>query len=150
MLFRSSDLQKTLEANLKNDGAGRVSRDGESFLVKIQTASTNIEEIKSIPIITKFGYVRLRNFCDVIESHMTRLGLTTIDGKGETTLGLVLSLKGANSRDAIAEIKVKLEELKAELPQGTELRVLKTVDPAAFVIVSETYDVFGRGFKEIY
>lgn len=118
-----SDLQKTLEANLKNDGAGRVSRDGESFLVKIQTASTNIEEIKSIPIITKFGYVRLRNFCDVIESHMTRLGLTTIDGKGETTLGLVLSLKGANSRDAIAEIKVKLEELKAELPQGTELRV---------------------------
>ena len=29
-------------------------------------------------------------------------------------------------------------------------KMIKTVDPAAFVIVSETYDVFGRGFKEIY
>ena len=112
-----------LEANLKNDGAGRVSRDGESFLVKVQTGSTNIEEIKSIPIITKFGFVRVGNFCDVIESHMTRLGLVTIDGKGETTQGLVLSLKGANSRDAIKEIKIKMEELKAELPESIDLRI---------------------------
>lgn len=29
-------------------------------------------------------------------------------------------------------------------------KMIKAVDPAAFVIVSETYDVFGRGFKEIY
>ena len=118
-----SDLQQVLEANLKNDGAGRVSRDGESFLVKVQTGSTNIEEIKSIPIITKFGFVRVGNFCDVIESHMTRLGLVTIDGKGETTQGLVLSLKGANSRDAIKEIKIKMEELKAELPESIDLRI---------------------------
>lgn len=118
-----SDLESVLEANLKNDGAGRVSRDGESFLVKVQTGSTNIEEIKSIPIITKFGFVRVGNFCDVIESHMTRLGLVTIDGKGETTQGLVLSLKGANSRDAIKEIKIKMEELKAELPESIDLRI---------------------------
>ncbi len=118
-----SDLESVLEANLKNDGAGRVSRDGESFLVKVQTGSTNIEEIKSIPIITRFGFVRVGNFCDVIESHMTRLGLVTIDGKGETTQGLVLSLKGANSRDAIKEIKIKMEELKAELPESIDLRI---------------------------
>ncbi len=118
-----SDLEQVLEANLKNDGAGRVSRNGESFLVKVQTGSTNIEEIKSIPIITKFGFVRVGNFCDVIESHMTRLGLVTIDGKGETTQGLVLSLKGANSRDAIKEIKIKMEELKAELPESVDLRI---------------------------
>lgn len=118
-----SSLQDALDANLKNDGAGRVSRDGESFLVKVQTASTSIEEIKGIPIITKFGFVRVGNFCDVIESHMTRLGLTTIDGIGETTQGLVLSLKGANSRDAISAIKEKMEELKAELPSNLEMRV---------------------------
>lgn len=29
-------------------------------------------------------------------------------------------------------------------------KMIREVDPAAFVIVSETYDVFGRGFKEIY
>lgn len=118
-----SALQDALDANLKNDGAGRVSRDGESFLVKVQTGALNIDEIKSIPVITQFGYVQIGNFCDVIEHHMTRLGLTTIDGIGETTQGLVLSLKGANSRDAIAEIKIKMEELKAELPEALELRI---------------------------
>lgn len=118
-----SDLESVLEANLKNDGAGRVARDGESFLVKVQTGATNIEQIKNIPVITKFGFVRVGNFCDVIESHMTRLGLVTIDGKGETTQGLVLSLKGANSKDAIVEIKKHMEELKEELPESIELRV---------------------------
>lgn len=118
-----SALEQTLEENLKNDGAGRVARDGESFLVKIQTAALTMPEIKNIPIITKYGYVRLGDFCDVIESHMTRLGLVTIDGKGETTQGLVLSLKGANAKDAIAEIKIKMEELKQDLPEGLELRV---------------------------
>ncbi|WP_334090799.1 efflux RND transporter permease subunit, partial [Helicobacter typhlonius] len=118
-----SDLQDALDANLKNDGAGRVTRDNENFLVKVQTGATNIEEIKNISVITKSGYVRIRDFCDVIENHMTRLGLTTIDGKSETTLGLVLSLKGANSRDAIREIKIRMEELKTELPENLELRV---------------------------
>lgn len=118
-----SKLEEALDANLKNDGAGRVSRDGESFLVKIQTGMNNIDEIKNIPIITKFGSIRIGNFCDVIENHMTRLGLVTIDGKGETTQGLVLSLKGANSRDSITHIKAKLKELKDTLPEDIELRV---------------------------
>lgn len=118
-----SDLEDVLNANLKNDGAGRVTRDNENFLVKVQTGAANIEEIENISMITKFGYVPIRNFCEVIESHMTRLGLTTIDGKGETALGLVLSLKGANSRDAIKEIRLKMEELKPELPDNLELRV---------------------------
>ncbi|WP_300449487.1 efflux RND transporter permease subunit [uncultured Helicobacter sp.] len=118
-----SNLEEILDANLKNDGAGRVSRDEESFIVKIQTGAMDIQQIKSIPIITKYGYTQIGNFCDVVEHHMTRLGLTTIDGKGETTQGLVLSLKGANSRDAIKDIKVKMEELKAELPENLEMRV---------------------------
>lgn len=29
-------------------------------------------------------------------------------------------------------------------------KMIRQVDPEAFVIVNETYDVFGRGFKEIY
>ena len=53
----------------------------------------------------------------------TEYCLVTIDGKGETTQGLVLSLKGANSRDAIKEIKIKMEELKAELPESIDLRI---------------------------
>lgn len=118
-----SQLQSALSANLKNEGAGRVDRDGQTFLVKVQTASLTREKIEEIPVITKNGFVKIGNFCEVIESHMTRLGLVVIDGVGETTQGLVLSLKGANARDAIDGIKQKMEALKPNLPEGVELRV---------------------------
>ncbi|MGX2985275.1 efflux RND transporter permease subunit [Helicobacter sp. 23-1048] len=118
-----SNLEDALSANLKNEGAGRVDRDGQTFLVKIQTASLSVEQIREIPIVTKYGFVKIGNFCRVIESSLTRLGLVVIDGVGETTQGLVLSLKGANARDAIDEIKIKMEALKPNLPEGVELRI---------------------------
>lgn len=116
-----TELEDVLKANLKNDGAGRVDRDGETFLVKIQTAAVNEEDIKSITIPTKTGYIHIGDFCNVVSNYRTRLGFVTKDGVGETTEGLVLSLKGANSKDAIAQVKQKLEELKPNLPKGVSI-----------------------------
>ncbi|PAF41778.1 efflux RND transporter permease subunit [Helicobacter sp. 11S02596-1] len=118
-----SDLESALKANLKNDGAGRVDRDGETFLVKIQTATTNEDEIKSITIPTKTGYIHIGDFANVVSNYRTRLGFVTKDGVGETTEGLVLSLKGANSRDVIIKVKQKLAELKPLLPKGVDINV---------------------------
>lgn len=116
-----SDLEDVLKANLKNDGAGRVNRDGETFLVKIQTAALNENDIKAITIPTKTGYIHIGDFANVVSNYRTRLGFVTKDGIGETTEGLVLSLKGANSRDAIVKIKQKLEEIKAQLPKNVTI-----------------------------
>ncbi|PAF53188.1 cytochrome-c peroxidase [Helicobacter sp. 13S00482-2] len=113
-----TELEDTLKANLKNDGAGRVDRDGESFLVKIQSAALNEEDIKSITIPTTSGYIHIGDFCNVVSSYRTRLGFVTKDGVGETTQGIVLSLKGANSKDAITQVKQKLEEIKPSLPKN--------------------------------
>lgn len=116
-----SDLENALKANLKNDGAGRVDRDGETFLVKIQTAAINEDEIKSITIPTNTGYIHIGDFANVISNYRTRLGFVTKDGIGETTEGLVLSLKGANSKEVIVNVKKKLEELKPLLPKGVKI-----------------------------
>ncbi|PAF51958.1 efflux RND transporter permease subunit [Helicobacter sp. 13S00477-4] len=116
-----SDLQNALESNLKNDGAGRVDRDGETFLVKIQTAALNEEQIKDITIPTKTGFIHIGDFANVVSNYRTRLGFVTKNGEGETTEGLVLSLKGANSREAIIHIKEKLQELKPFLPKDIQI-----------------------------
>lgn len=116
-----SELQNTLEANLKNDGAGRVDRDGETFLVKIQSAALSEKDIGDITIPTKTGFIHISDFAQVISSYRTRLGFVTKDGVGETTEGLVLSLKGANSKDVITQVKKKIEELKPFLPQGVSI-----------------------------
>ncbi|MGL2566884.1 efflux RND transporter permease subunit [Helicobacter pylori] len=118
-----SDLESAVRVNLRNSGAGRVDRDGETFLVKIQTASLSLEDIGKITVSTNLGHLHIKDFAKVISQSRTRLGFVTKDGVGETTEGLVLSLKEANTKKIIAKCIKKLEELKPLLPNGVSINV---------------------------
>ncbi|WP_033604368.1 efflux RND transporter permease subunit [Helicobacter pylori] len=118
-----SDLEAAVRVNLRNSGAGRVDRDGETFLVKIQTASLSLEDIGKITVSTNLGHLHIKDFAKVISQSRTRLGFVTKDGIGETTEGLVLSLKEANTKEIIAQVYQKLEELKPFLPNGVFINV---------------------------
>ncbi|GAA7108389.1 efflux RND transporter permease subunit [Helicobacter pylori] len=118
-----SDLEAAVRVNLRNSGAGRVDRDGETFLVKIQTASLSLEDIGKITVSTNLGHLHIKDFAKVISQSRTRLGFVTKDGVGETTEGLVLSLKEANTKEIITQVYQKLEELKPFLPSGVSLNV---------------------------
>ncbi len=118
-----SDLEATVRVNLRNSGAGRVDRDGETFLVKIQTASLSLEDIGKITVSTNLGHLHIKDFAKVISQSRTRLGFVTKDGVGETTEGLVLSLKEANTKEIITQVYQKLEELKPFLPSGVSINV---------------------------
>ncbi|WP_162970721.1 efflux RND transporter permease subunit [Helicobacter pylori] len=118
-----SDLEAAVRVNLRNSGAGRVDRDGETFLVKIQTASLSLEDIGKITVSTNLGHLHIKDFAKVISQSRTRLGFVTKDGVGETTEGLVLSLKDANTKEIIAQVYQKLEELKPFLPSGVSINV---------------------------
>ncbi|WP_367688553.1 efflux RND transporter permease subunit [Helicobacter pylori] len=118
-----SDLEAAVRVNLRNSGAGRVDRDGETFLVKIQTASLSLEDIGKITLSTNLGHLHIKDFAKVISQSRTRLGFVTKDGVGETTEGLVLSLKDANTKEIITQVYQKLEELKPFLPSGVSINV---------------------------
>ncbi|WQS71183.1 efflux RND transporter permease subunit [Helicobacter pylori] len=118
-----SDLEAAVRVNLRNSGAGRVDRDGETFLVKIQTASLSLEDIGKITVSTNLGHLHIKDFAKVISQSRTRLGFVTKDGVGETTEGLVLSLKEANTKEIITQVYQKLEELKPLLPNGVSINV---------------------------
>ncbi|WP_187855963.1 efflux RND transporter permease subunit [Helicobacter pylori] len=118
-----SDLEAAVRVNLRNSGAGRVDRDGETFLVKIQTASLSLEDIGKITVSTNLGHLHIKDFAKVISQSRTRLGFVTKDGIGETTEGLVLSLKDANTKEIITQVYQKLEELKPFLPSGVSINV---------------------------
>ena len=116
-----TELETTLRDNLKNDGAGIINRPGEMYLVKIDSAPKSIRDIENISLPTKDGYVRIKDFARVIENHRTRLGFVTIDGDHETTEGIVLGLRGSNSKNTIDLVEKKLDEIRAKLPDGVEI-----------------------------
>lgn len=138
-----SDIETILSENLNNSGAGRINAAGEALIVKVQTSAISIEEIEQIPIPSKNGFVKLSDLANVNDEYITRLGFVTKDGVGEATQGLVLSLKGANAKEAIDEIKKRLDGLKSNLPDGVSIEIFydrsnltqKAVDSVTKVLI---------------
>ena len=122
--IRVSDLQQALEANNRNDGAGRL-RDGEeTLLVRVEGSVRTIDDIKSIVVTERQGIpVRIGDVATVRIGGLTRYGAVTRNGEGEAVQGLVLGLRGANAQQVVNGVRAKLAELAPKLPPGVKVEV---------------------------
>ncbi|MBI2716267.1 MAG: efflux RND transporter permease subunit [Rhizobiales bacterium] len=119
----SEVLEKAIETNNRNDGAGRL-RDGEEvLLVRTEGNVRSVDDLRAIVVASKDGkIVRVGDVARVEIGSMTRYGVVTKDGQGEAVQGLVLGLRGANARDVVTSVKSKLAELQPSLPPGVVLQ----------------------------
>ncbi len=67
--------------------------------------------------------ILLRDVATVQFGPDMRRGLADWNGEGETVGGIVVIRYGANARQVIADVKVKLAELKKGLPEGVQIEV---------------------------
>ena len=114
-----------LRANNRNVGGGNISDMGRMLLVHGQGRTVNIEQIENIVVTARDGVpIRIRDVADVQIGHEIRQGAVTADGTGEAVLGLGFMLMGENSHQVTWALKEKLEEIKATLPPGVEIRTV--------------------------
>ncbi len=119
-----TDLIRLIEANNRNDGAGRVSEGEKALVVRAEGAIQTPGDLAEIVLKTVNGRVlRLGDVAVVQIGSLTRYGAVTQNGTGEAVQGLVLSLRGADASQLIFAIQKKLEELKTALPEGVRLDV---------------------------
>ncbi|XUM19457.1 efflux RND transporter permease subunit [Bradyrhizobium oligotrophicum S58] len=121
----SSELfRKAIEANSRNDGAGRVNQGEDSALVRIEGSIRGIDDIRAIIVDTRDGIpIRVSDVARVKIGTLTRYGAVTKDGKGETVEGLVLGLRGANAGQLVRDVRTRLDELKPSLPSSVTINV---------------------------
>ncbi|WP_316231064.1 CusA/CzcA family heavy metal efflux RND transporter [Bradyrhizobium sp. SZCCHNR1051] len=121
----SSELfRKAIEANSRNDGAGRVNQGEDSALVRIEGSIRGIDDIRAIIVDTRDGIpIRVNDVARVKIGALTRYGAVTTDGKGETVEGLVLGLRGANAGQLVRDVRARLDELKRSLPSSVSINV---------------------------
>ena len=121
----SSELfRKAIEANSRNDGAGRVNQGEDSALVRIEGSIRGIEDIRAIVVDTRDGIpIRVSDVARVKLGALTRYGAVTANGSGETVEGLVLGLRGANAGRLVRDVRARLEELKPSLPSSVTINV---------------------------
>jgi cobalt-zinc-cadmium resistance protein CzcA len=116
-------LERALAANNRNDGAGRL-RDGEeTLLVRSEGSVKTLDDLRAIVIASRDGNtVRVGDVAQVRVGSLTRYGTVTRNGEAETVEGLVLGLRGANARQVVEGVQAKLDEIKASLPKGVEIK----------------------------
>jgi cobalt-zinc-cadmium resistance protein CzcA len=117
-------LQQALEANNRNDGAGRLSDGDEALLVRAEGSIQTLQDVGNIVIASPGGSpIRVSDVSQVRIGSLTRYGTVTQDGREEAVEGLVLGLRGANAQKVVAGAKEKLAELAPLLPKGVTTKV---------------------------
>ncbi len=117
-------LQRALQQNNRNDGAGRLNDGEEVLLVRTEGSIRTLEDVAAIVVRPDPKQpVRIGEVAEIRTGSLTRYGAVTHDGRGEVVQGLVLGLRGANARELVAGLHSKLDELRPGLPEGVEIKV---------------------------
>lgn len=117
-------LQQALEANNRNDGAGRLSDGDEALLVRAEGSIQTLQDVRNIVVASPGGSpIRVSDVAEVRIGSLTRYGVVTQDGRAEAVEGLVLGLRGANAQKVVNGVKAKLAEIAPTLPKGVTTKV---------------------------
>jgi cobalt-zinc-cadmium resistance protein CzcA len=117
-------LAEALQANNRNDGAGRLIEGEEVLLVRAEGAIRSLDDLANIVVKSHpLEPLYVHDVAEVRIGAITRYGAVTQNGRGEAVEGLVLGLRGANARELVLGVRDKLKALKPALPEGVEIRV---------------------------
>lgn len=124
MQVTNADIVAALQANNRNDGAGRLNQGEEAILVRVAGALTSLEDLAAIRLDNALGQsIPLSQIADISLGSLERYGSVTADGEEEVVQGLVIGLSGANARNVVDGVQDKLAELHTSLPEGTAINV---------------------------
>ncbi|MBI1200247.1 MAG: CusA/CzcA family heavy metal efflux RND transporter [Phenylobacterium sp.] len=119
----AAQLRRAIEAANRNDGAGRLIEGEEALIVRVVGAATSLEDLRATAIeLPGGGAVRLGDVAQVRTGALTRYGAVTENGKGEAAEAIVIALRGADASAVVRAVKARLQEVKATLPPGVEIK----------------------------
>ena len=116
------DVFERVRENNDNFGGGFVEHASEQYTVRGLGRVGSERDLAAIVLAAHQGTaVYLRDVAEVKIGKMPRQGAVTRDGKGETVSGMVIMLRGQNSKTVIERVKQALDRIRRSLPQGVSI-----------------------------
>ena len=116
------DVFERVRENNDNFGGGFVEHASEQYTVRGLGRIESERDLAAIVLAAHQGTaVTLRDVAEVKIGQMPRQGAVTRDGKGETVSGMVIMLRGQNSKTVIERVKQALDGIRRSLPQGVSI-----------------------------
>lgn len=127
-----ADVARVLAENNANAGGGNVIRNGGVYLLTTDGRLHDQTDVSTLTLASRNGQpIHLHDVADVRISRMTRFGAVTAHGKGEAVEGIVLTRRGANSRETVQAVKERMQEISASLPD--DIRIEPFYDRAELI-----------------
>jgi cobalt-zinc-cadmium resistance protein CzcA len=119
------DVFEAIEKNNQNVGGNVIETPTEQYVIRGIGLIRDEADIGNVVLKSYDGVpVFVKDVADISASHAIRQGLALKDGKGEAVGGVVMMLKGENSREVVKRVKAKVAEINAStvLPDGIKLK----------------------------
>ncbi|MBW2525662.1 MAG: efflux RND transporter permease subunit [Deltaproteobacteria bacterium] len=118
------EVVQALSENNANAGGSFIVKEWEQENIRSVGLFGSIQDVQDVVLEAEDGTpVYLADVADVVEGAMTRLGAVTRDGRGEVAAGMVIMLKGENSKEVVERVKAALPEIERSLPEGASIDV---------------------------
>jgi len=116
------EVYNALINNNSISGGAYIEKTNQSYFIRGDGQVKSIADMEQIVVKTvNTTPVLIKNLATVKYGHANRYGAITANGKGETILGQVMMLKGANSKEVIRAVKDRVQEIQKNLPEGVSI-----------------------------
>jgi cobalt-zinc-cadmium resistance protein CzcA len=111
-----------LSGNNRNAGGAYLTRGDEQQLVRGVGLIENSNDIGNIVLAAEHGTpIYIKDVAQVTTGPAVRQGAVTMNGKGETVIGITMLLMGENGRVVVDRVKDRVQQIQKSLPAGTRL-----------------------------
>jgi copper/silver efflux system protein len=118
-----SQVQTAIQTG-NSDGGGSVVEMGDAeYMIRSSGFIHGIRDIQNIPVSigTNGTPILLKDIAHIQIGPQARRGIAEFNGQGEAVGGVIIMRSGQNAMQTIENVKAKLEQIKAGLPQGVEI-----------------------------
>jgi len=117
------DVFTALENNNQNFSGGIIERNSEQYLIRGIGKIQSMNDLEDILVKNQNNFpIKIKNIARVEFGSQIRQGAATQDGKGEVVTGIVMMLKGENSRAVIKRVKEKILQINKSLPESVTVK----------------------------
>lgn len=119
------DIENAVSTANTNVGGGYIEQVGEQVLVRGVGLLKNEKDIGSVVVkrLSDYQVVRIKDVATIHFDKEIRTGVGTLNGE-ESIIGTAFMLLGENSRSVSIALEERLNEIKKDLPDWAELKIL--------------------------
>jgi heavy metal efflux system protein len=120
----ADDVYSAIGNNNQNVGGNILERSSDQFIIRSVGLIKDISDIENIVLKSPEGTpVFIKDIGEVKIGEAVRMGAAIKDGHDETVGGIVMMLRGENSRDIVQRVKEKVKEINESnmLPDGIKI-----------------------------